>query len=114
MIAEVKIPDQEVIHAPLSENELLASTEEIVIPTPAEPIASITLTYTADEVNARFLKKELKADATSEENKSSGIQKLIGLAYDVKNDNNAFGDLRQKKNEILALNFRENKREENK
>ena len=71
----------------------------------AQTIPSKTIVYTAEEVNAKFLKKKKSAEATSEEKKSSGIQKLMGLAADLKNTENGIGDLRQKKDEILALNF---------
>ena len=66
---------------------------------------SNTIVYTAEEVNARFLRKNVDTQATPEDKKSSGIQKLMGIAHDLKNNENGFGDLRQKKDEILALNF---------
>jgi len=66
---------------------------------------SKTIVYTADEVNARFLKKKSPPEATAAEKKTSGMQKLMGLAYTIKNPENGLGDLRQKKDEILALNF---------
>lgn len=95
--------------------EIVIPTEVILAETTSsEAMVSTTLVYTADEVNARFLKKDLSKEATSEENKSSGIQKLIGLAYDLKHTDSGIGDLRQKKNEILALNFKEDKRGQNK
>ena len=70
--------------------------------------SSTTIVYTADEVNSKFMKKNLQTDATDEEKKPSGIQKLMGLAYDLKNNENGMRDLRQKKDEILALNFLNN------
>lgn len=66
---------------------------------------SRTIVYTAEEVNAKYLRKKTPSEATTETKKSSGIQKLMGLAYELKNTDNGLGDLRQKKNEILALNF---------
>lgn len=78
-----------------------------------EKVSSRKIVYSADEVNTRFLKKESIAQATSDEKKSSGIQKLVSLAYDLKNGDSGLGDLRQKKDEILALNFRENKQKQN-
>jgi hypothetical protein len=74
---------------------------------------SKTIVYTADEVNAKFLKKELPVEATSDEKKSSSIQKLMGVAYNLKNYEAGLGDLRQKKDEILALNFRDKKQTQN-
>lgn len=66
---------------------------------------SRTIVYTAEEVNANYLRKKTLPEATIETKKTSGIQKLMGLAYELKNTDNGLGDLRQKKNEILALNF---------
>jgi len=74
---------------------------------------SNTIVYNADEVNARFLKKDLPVEATLDEKKSSSLQKLMGLAYNLKNTETGLGDLRQKKDEILALNFRDKKQTQN-
>ncbi|MFZ2905074.1 MAG: hypothetical protein WAZ98_02610 [Cyclobacteriaceae bacterium] len=100
---------------PLSEKDFtVAALENTEMPetipteTTAEIITSQTIVYTAEEVNAKFLRKKLPVEATSEEKKSSGIQKLMGLAYDLKNNENGYGNLRQMKDEILALNFLNN------
>jgi hypothetical protein len=74
---------------------------------------SLVITYSAKEVNDKFLKKDLD-DATSLEKKPSGIQKLLTLAADIKNTESGFGELREKKNDILAFNFRDDKRGQNK
>jgi hypothetical protein len=71
----------------------------------AATLPSRTIVYTAEEVNAKYLRKKTLPEATTETKKSSGLQKLMGLAYELKNTDNGLGDLRQKKNEILALNF---------
>ena len=73
-----------------------------------------TIVYTAEEVNAKFLRKKSPGEATVSEKKTSGIQKLIGLAYTRKNPDQGLGDLRQKKDEILALNFLSNEDKTNK
>lgn len=127
-IAEQKTTPKQVRSAPAvssehvlviaEEKEILPVTETIipetiVVESTPEAIASTTIVYTADEVNARFMKKDSPVEATPEEKKTSGIQKLMGLAYDLKNNDTAFGDLRQKKNEILALNFKEEKQGQN-
>jgi hypothetical protein len=96
----------------------IVSTEEINSqPTTdvllAETPASKTIVYTAEEVNARFLKKDAVAEATFDEKNSSGIQKLIEAAHSLKNTDTGLGDLRQKKDEILALNFRDKKQGQN-
>lgn len=73
-----------------------------------EKTSSRTIVYTAAEVNEKFMRKKSPSEATSIVKKTSGIQKLMGLAYDLKNNSNGLGDLRQKKDEILALNFLNN------
>ena len=70
-----------------------------------EVTPSKTIIYTADEVNAKYLRKKSPTEATVAEKKSSGMQKLIGVAYAIKNPDSGLSDLRQKKDEILALNF---------
>lgn len=82
---------------------------EIVTPVKAEP--SNTIVYTNREVNAKFLKKKLSPEATPEDKDASGIQKLIGLAYAAKNSEGGLADLRQKKDDFLALSFGKKKSE---
>lgn len=76
-----------------------------------EELTSKKIVYTADEVNRKFLKKKLPPEATPDNKDASGIQKLIGLAYAAKNSEATLGDLRQKKDDILALNFGKKKGE---
>jgi hypothetical protein len=60
-------------------------------------------------VNAKYLDKKSLAEATSNEKKPSRLRKLLDKAYDLKHNQEPFADLRQKKNEILALNFKNEK-----
>ncbi len=94
----------------------------LVTPVPQELIAEVslpeekelpskTIVYTTDVVNSKFLKKKLPLEATPESKEASGIQKLIGLAYAAKNSETTLSDLRQKKDDILALNFSKKKGE---
>jgi hypothetical protein len=75
---------------------------------------SRVLVLSVEEVNAKYLDKEALAKATSAQKKSSTFRKLLNKAYDLKNNQDPFGELRQKKNEILALNFKSEKRSQNK
>jgi len=59
------------------------------------------------------LKKENK-DATSESKDASSIQKLLQKAGELTTNQSPIAQLRSKKNEILALNFRNEKSERNK
>jgi hypothetical protein len=73
----------------------------------------IILTVTAAQ-SEKYLDKVALAEATSEEKKPSTFQKLLKKADDLKNNQDPFGGLRQRKNEILALNFKNEKRGQNK
>lgn len=91
---------------------------EITEPIIAESIKenetqNITLIYSAKEVD-EYLDKNALAEATSRDKKPSTLKKLLQKANDLKNNQDPFGELRQKKNEILALNFKNEKRGQNK
>ena len=62
--------------------------------------------FAAEDIDTKYLDKKALAEATSDAKKSSTLKKLLDKAYDLKYNQDPFGDLRQKKNEILALNFR--------
>ena len=89
-------------------------TNEISIADAASDIKRSNITYTAEEVNAKYLKKESTAEATPEKKNTSGLQKVIDLALDLKNEGSVLGDIREKKNEWLSFNIPSNKRETNK
>jgi len=95
--------------APASADVVLAdaATEE-------ETDEAVTLVYSADEINEKYLDKEALAKATSAQKKPSTFRKLLEKAYDLKNNQDPMGGLRQRKNEILALNFKSEKRSQNK
>jgi len=69
---------------------------------------NITLVYSAREADGYLDKKGL-AEATSEDEKPSTLKKLLKKAADLKSNQDPLGELRQRKNEILALNFRSEK-----
>jgi hypothetical protein len=69
----------------------------------------VTIVYSVEEVNKKYLNKNSLTEATSDEKKPSTLRKLLDKAYDLKHNQDPFGDLRQKKNEILALNFKSSK-----
>lgn len=104
--SEQVVKDSAAINPVSQPKELVA---EIVTPVKAE--SSNTIVYTNREVNAKFLKKKLSPEATPEDKDASGIQKLIGLAYAAKNSEGGLADLRQKKDDFLALSFGKKKSE---
>ena len=97
----------------IEENVVVASTQNSENVSPKKE--AVTIVFTADEVNDKYLDKKSLEEATSGDKKPSTLRKLLDKAYDLKNNEDPFGDLRQKKNEILALNFKNDKqRSENK
>ena len=80
------------------------STEEKTI----EQSGGVTIVFSADEVN-KYLTKSEDNGATSHDKSSSTFKKLLDKAYDLKHNQDPLGGLRQKKNEILAMNFRNEK-----
>jgi hypothetical protein len=86
-------------------------TTETVVAT-ANNQESNTIVLAANDVS-KYLKNTSIADATTEEENTSSFRKLLDKAADLKNSDSGLSELRQKKNEILALNFRNDKRERN-
>jgi hypothetical protein len=74
---------------------------------------SMKFTISTDESD-KYLNKTALAQATSEDRRPSTFKKLLKKANDLKSNQDPFGDLREKKNEILALNFKSDKRGQNK
>ena len=70
---------------------------------------SVTIVFSAEEVNQKYLAKRPDADATPVAKETSGLKRLLDKASDMKNNQDLLGELRQKKNEILAMNFRNDK-----
>lgn len=70
---------------------------------------TVTIVLTADQTREYLTSKNSTTQATSIEKKSSTFRKLLKKAADLKVNQDPFGELRQKKNEILALNFRSEK-----
>ncbi|HEY5918318.1 MAG TPA: hypothetical protein VIU13_12975 [Chryseolinea sp.] len=80
---------------------------------PIKKSPSIKMTITVEETD-KYLDKNALAEATSKERKSSTFKKLLKRANELTTNQDPFGDLRVKKNEILALEFRNDKRGQNK
>lgn len=116
IVESVPGPIEQLTDAPLSASAPGPHEENISRADVAnrETNKNITIVLTAKEVNGKYLKKKnVETQATSEEKESSGLRKLLDKASDLKHNQDPFGDLRQKKNEILALNFKTSKRNEN-
>ena len=74
-----------------------------------KPTKPLTLTYSVEQVSGYLVKND-EPQATPDDEKPSTLKKLLHKANDLKTNQEPFGDLRQKKNEILALNFMNEKR----
>jgi hypothetical protein len=97
-------PEETALHENIqNENSMTEATPS------KEEDNGVTIVYSAEEVNEKYLDKKSLAEATSDERKPSTLRKLLQKAYNLKNNQDPFGDLRQKKNEILALNFKSEK-----
>jgi hypothetical protein len=59
------------------------------------------------------LNKNSLAEATPAEKKPSTFKRVLNKALELKHNQDPIGDLREKKNEILALNFKNEKRSKN-
>lgn len=81
---------------------------------PGNPIAeapkkNVKLVYSAADV-ASYLNKISDDEATDDDQKQSTLKKLLHKANDLTTNQDPFAELRQRKNEILALNFKNDKR----
>ena len=112
LIATVPQPAQNDPEAQVGESvasvETDAEPQVEVVPNETKANSHITLTYSAKDVE-EYLDKKSLAEATSDSKKSSTLKKLLKKAEDLTNNQDPFGELRQKKNEILALNFKNEK-----
>lgn len=89
----------------VEQSETTSSSQALVN---AEEAQNIKLVYTAS-ASEKYLKKTVSDEATSNEKKTSRLQRLLDKAEDLTTNQDPIGDLRQAKNEILALNFRSEK-----
>ncbi len=81
------------------------NSEVAAISKPSAEAPSLYIVYTTDEVNQKYLRQTPEDDATSPEKKSSRMQMLMAVANNITTGDAGIGDLRQWKDEILALNF---------
>ncbi len=102
-----------VVEDRLPANDLAVAVNELE-PVQTDTDESVTIIISAEETSA-YLTKNIKSEATPEEKKSSTLKKVLKKASALKNnDQDPIGDLRQMKDELLALNFKSDKRGQNK
>jgi hypothetical protein len=107
------IIEESIVPVENKSEEVAQVTENIVVP---EVIVATSETATeksdeyitfvvTQEESDKYLTKNKNSDATSDDKKTSSLRKLLKKASDLTNDQRPLADLRQKKDEILALNF---------
>jgi hypothetical protein len=92
-----------------STSQQFHKVEAEAIATARQPSHHMTIVFSAEEVNEKYLDKKGMADATPESKAASSLRKLLDKAYALKHNQDPMGELRQKKNEILAFNFKDDK-----
>ena len=112
-VEKVQLPSENTpVVAEQKESPINVDNEEVnaVAVQNTATLKSNTLILSADEVNAKYLNQEnLETQATPENKKPSTLQRLLNKMSDLKNNQDPLGELRQKKDEILALNFKTEK-----
>lgn len=92
----------------LNEQAIEANAEHSIPLTAEVPTAleepSTSIVLAAAEVNQKYLLTTKTAQATSDTENTSSFRKLIDKATSFKNNSSGLAELRQKKNEMLALN----------
>lgn len=108
------------LETPVTQSAAIATTQPVVITT--EPILvadnqvtskpatkGVVLVYTLPSLAAPAVEPALALAANTVTEKQSGFQKLLEAAKDMKNSDNAWGDLREAKNDLLTFDFKKDK-----
>jgi hypothetical protein len=111
-IVEAVSTNTSLVEEPTTENSVTAVSPSFfdepkvseTEPTIIKETKSSTIHYTAAEVNEKFL-RPVTTDATSGNENASTWRKLLEKADDMKSNHGTLAELRQRKNEILALNL---------
>lgn len=93
--------------------EMIASNdgEEVREESPAATAAErqTVKLYVSAEETKKYQLENFASDATAEEKRTSTLKKVLRKASGLKKNQDPIGDLRQLKNEMLALNFKNNR-----
>lgn len=111
----VIIPSEINTGAEPGEIEIIEESTAFAEVTPAEDVSelltdrnNVVIVLTAAETE-EYLIKNSDPDATSGKKPTSTLKKVWSRAKDLKSNQSPFGDLRQMKDELLALNFKSDK-----
>jgi hypothetical protein len=105
--AQMIINDLAMAQQDLAVNEE-PSTQEVLVAAADAEEKNIKIVFTANDAE-KYLVKNLSDEATTDAKKQSRLQKLLDKAEDLTTNQDPIGEIRQVKNEILALNFRSEK-----
>lgn len=110
LVAELAEPDSEPVAQELTVEDASATTHASTAAdiTP-DKRQRVTIVFTREEVNEKYLVADKKEDATPGQKKPSGIKKVLEIAQDLKHNQDPIGELRQIKNEVLAVSFKSQK-----
>lgn len=109
LIEEVTLEQEQAI-AIASATDLPTETIEVLPEKSVQPLSSsvleerTTIVIAASEVNQKYLRASAADQATRETETTSSFRKLIDKAAAFKNNSSGLAELRQKKNELLAVN----------
>jgi hypothetical protein len=103
----------------IRKEKVIVPAEPAIVPKEEQPViaenknnpstdTNIKIVITANDAS-KYLDKKSVAQATSPEKKTSTFKKLLEKAEDLTTNQDPLGDIRQKKNELLALNFKNEK-----
>lgn len=105
----------EIVESAVPAQEPQVTAEHVVTAnlSPESPASAqrktVTIVFTAEEVNQKYLSGKNEAHATSDEKQPSTLRNLLDKAQELKHNQDPLGEIRQKKDEILAMNFRKDK-----
>jgi hypothetical protein len=88
--------------------EIIAEEKIDSIDTGITESKNLFIVYTAEDTK-EYLSKRIPEEATTGEETASTFKKVLRTARNLKSNQDPVGDLRQMKNEILALNFKSDK-----
>jgi hypothetical protein len=105
-VKEDQVINSVVDTSPIVNSSPVIKEANVVVTTTSAPAKGKTIIFTVEEVNEKYLDKNALTEATSSDNNPSTLKKLLNKASDLTRDQDPIGELRQKKDEILALNFK--------
>jgi hypothetical protein len=105
VIEEVDTKNEDIDNTFLTSNLALPELPETPLAAISDP-GNLKLELAAEEVNKKYIEFYPDEDATTAAKKTSTLKKLVNKVQSLKTNQDPFGELREKKNELLALGFK--------